>query len=352
MVSRLVLAIGLFATSALATEHALDARVQVYSQESELSCMYTTIHYNDYSDLQSSVSSLSSSYTFCSNEVLARTVSDESCMFTTIMYDEAWELATTMEMLSVSYTTCGPSFTSSSSSAFPTGSNSTITSTFSSSQPTITSASFSLTNSSTSTQQPTTTLAPTYSAPPYTAGACSRGAAPSCTLSGAPVATSGLLAVATGVAPATLGNNGPAYEECARICTSVQGCNSWNLDRNAAADGTWTCYVYSGAVNTYAISYNGAYSATVWFASGCYTCANESLSAPVSSTSSSSTSSSSTSSSSTFSAPACSATSGSVIQNGGFENWSNYDAVNNWTNIGNAELYQESWQSVDGQYCV
>lgn len=163
---------------------------------------------------------------------------------------------------------------------------------------------------SSTTAPPLTTTAPlvsTYLAAAFTSGACTRSAAASCTLSGAPVATSGLLAVATGVPVSTGGNYEPAYEQCARLCASITNCNSWNLDREAAADGTWSCYVYSGQVNTYAISYNGLYSATVWFGSTCFSCQPQALGIS-SSSNSNSQSISQTSSSSSFNSPSSSGT--------------------------------------------
>lgn len=153
----------------------------------------------------------------------------------------------------------------------------------------------------TSTSPPTIT---TYSALPYISGACVRRNAASCTLSGAPVATAGLLASGCGVPPSSNGNYEPAYEQCARLCSSISGCQSWNLDRSTTAGATWTCNIYSGQVNTYAITYNGAYDSTVWFDSACFTCTPEELSLcsqSVGNSGSSSTTSSAASSTSSIS---------------------------------------------------
>lgn len=137
--------------------------------------------------------------------------------------------------------------------------------------------------SSTLTSMPSTiTTAPpgisNYVVAPYTASTCSKpNGYYSCTLSGAPVATSGLVGEATGVPVATGGNMAPAYEHCAGICDNLPGCNAWALDRgvgvypNSQLD-SWTCYFYSGSVSSYAVSYMSQYTAVVWFGNGCYDC--------------------------------------------------------------------------------
>jgi hypothetical protein len=159
------------------------------------------------------------------------------------------------------------------------------------------------TTSNTATTLPTTTIPPTatmsakygtFSAADYyfVTGQCSYSAANTaggCTLSGAPVATSGLLAVATGI-PSYLGANGDydkAYQECAYSCNSFSECNSYSLDRTDPS--FWTCYLYSGFVMDYAANYNRAYSAIDWFGKGCYTCGGSSTSSTPTTTSSSAT---------------------------------------------------------------
>ncbi|KAL0937800.1 WSC domain-containing protein [Colletotrichum truncatum] len=124
------------------------------------------------------------------------------------------------------------------------------------------------------TTTPTTTSVTWYSAQPYQSGACSRGTGSGgCILSGAPVATSGLLAAATPIPIAKNGDPTVAYELCARMCQNTVGCQSWALDRTVSDNAPeWKCYFYSGAIRSYAISYNGLYRDIVWFGSDCYAC--------------------------------------------------------------------------------
>ncbi|KAM0326144.1 hypothetical protein ACHAQA_006738 [Verticillium albo-atrum] len=84
-------------------------------------------------------------------------------------------------------------------------------------------------------------------------------AAGGCTLSGAPVATSGLVAMATPIPAAVQGNMNPAYEQCARICANAPNCNSWALDRGDYlndASTPWKCRFYTGNVGEYAVSFD------------------------------------------------------------------------------------------------
>lgn len=114
---------------------------------------------------------------------------------------------------------------------------------------------------------------PLYRAQAYTTGACSRSGSGNCVLSGAPVATSGLLAAATPVPVLNPGNPTQAYELCARMCQNTIGCNSWALDRTLSDNAPeWKCYFYSGVVSSYAVSPNRAYNDIVWFSKDCYGC--------------------------------------------------------------------------------
>ena len=137
----------------------------------------------------------------------------------------------------------------------------------------------------------------TYLVAPYTASTCSRpNGYYSCTLSGAPVATSGLVGEATGVPVAAGGNMAPAYEQCAGICDNLPDCNAWALDRGVGVYpssqlDSWTCYFYSGSVSTYAVSYMSQYMAVVWFGNGCYDCNPQDLAIAAPSSSSPPTSS-------------------------------------------------------------
>lgn len=123
----------------------------------------------------------------------------------------------------------------------------------------------------------TTALAvPTLSAAAYTASTCRYhigAVAGGCILSGAPIATSGLLAVATGIPVPAGSSYDPELETCAGLCSGTDSCNSWALDRGISpTDGTLTCYLYSGGVREYAVSYDGAFRQIVWYSSGCYDC--------------------------------------------------------------------------------
>lgn len=139
-----------------------------------------------------------------------------------------------------------------------------------------------------STTQPPTTVAPPgtnttrpvsvpYAAPPYTSALCTRPSSfytAGCTLSGAHLTDSGLIAVATGIPNVgSYSNNGDesmSDEMCASFCESFDDCNSWALDRGydwPANDGyDWNCYAYSGNVRQYAVSmtlHSGKLSGTV-----------------------------------------------------------------------------------------
>ncbi|KZL84280.1 wsc domain-containing protein [Colletotrichum incanum] len=122
------------------------------------------------------------------------------------------------------------------------------------------------------TTTPSSTV-PLYRAQAYTTGACSRSGSGNCVLSGAPVATSGLLAAATPIPVLNSGNPTQAYELCARMCQNTIGCNSWALDRTLSDNAPeWKCYFYSGVVSSYAVSPNPIYNDIVWFSKDCYGC--------------------------------------------------------------------------------
>jgi len=147
--------------------------------------------------------------------------------------------------------------------------------------------------SSTATQAPATVTAQGtsttraisdfYNAPPYTSGFCTRPMSfytAGCTLSGAPLAPTGLLAMASGIPNVkSYSNNGDesmSDEMCASFCASFDDCHSWALDRGynwPDDDGhDWWCYIYSGNVRQYAVSYDFSFRQVVWNGRGCYDC--------------------------------------------------------------------------------
>ncbi|KAF9869505.1 hypothetical protein CkaCkLH20_12990 [Colletotrichum karsti] len=110
----------------------------------------------------------------------------------------------------------------------------------------------------------------------YTAG---------CTISGAPLQLSGLVAVATGVPapPAQANTNQPfeaAYQACAQMCASMFNCYSWALDRGywPTDSSPWTCYFYSAGARLLTPSNQGQ-NWIVWMDKKCYDCGNPSAAA-------------------------------------------------------------------------
>ncbi|KAJ3951855.1 hypothetical protein N0V92_011720 [Colletotrichum tropicale] len=128
------------------------------------------------------------------------------------------------------------------------------------------------TTSSSSTSVPAVTQAPvipgvlTFSAPAYDSAACTFGTPPDCYLSGAPVATSGLLAVATGITGFT-SSEGP-FKQCAQACKQVPGCTAYALDQGTSM----ICYIYGGNARDYWTTFDNNYRSVAYFSAGCYNC--------------------------------------------------------------------------------
>ncbi|KAE9581975.1 hypothetical protein CGMCC3_g1998 [Colletotrichum fructicola] len=128
------------------------------------------------------------------------------------------------------------------------------------------------TTSSSSTSVPAVTQAPvipgvlTFSAPAYDSAACTFGTPPDCYLSGAPVATSGLLAVATGIT-GFVSSEGP-FKQCAQACKQVPGCTAYALDQGTSM----ICYIYGGNARDYWTTFDNNYRSVAYFSAGCYNC--------------------------------------------------------------------------------
>ncbi|TDZ15423.1 WSC domain-containing protein [Colletotrichum orbiculare MAFF 240422] len=178
----------------------------------------------------------------------------------------------------------GPTPASSSSSGTPSVlvTSSTITTTSavpmnSVSSPTVTTTSETISTSqfvtvanvpATSTPGPSITApaALTFAAPAYDNAACSFGTPPNCFLSGAPVATSGLLAVATGLTG--LSGTDISIKQCAQACKVVPGCTAFALEQGVAQK----CYIYSGSARAYWTTFDAAYRSITYFGAECYNC--------------------------------------------------------------------------------
>lgn len=146
------------------------------------------------------------------------------------------------------------------------------------------SASPSSTTSPIVTYPPLLSAPSTFPIPPYTASTCSRSPGQAaCILSGSPLQTQGAIAAVVNVPRYSFMEETKAYESCAGVCSALQGCRAFALDRTPgkAPGDTWTCYTFAEDVSLYTSAGSQlAYRDIVWFNASCYDCVAYELAVP------------------------------------------------------------------------